>query len=225
MIRILFCVFISLVCDQEAESLIICRQRKFDPRLIKAYSHSDLPRLSPQEQDMYQVSSCLSKQNKMAINSQRLKTKRKRKGKALTVMDFYRCPRGSRYSALREKCVPRFFGKWLNVLHCCDLEACGWDGPHPHSLHHHWRDSSAYSSTSPLSWYYSWILSVWNTWPGKGLLSSPLFYGNLRAGIEVASLRHTLPYFGVAVQTFYRKLWYHEYDVEQESQDRFWRCC
>ena len=130
MIRILFCVFISLVCDQEAESLIICRQRKFDPRLIKAYSHSDLPRLSPQEQDMYQVSSCRSKQNEMAINSQRLKTKRKRKGKAITVMDFYRCPRGSRYSALREKCVPRFFGKWLNVLHCCDLEAwLRWPSP------------------------------------------------------------------------------------------------
>ena len=157
MIRILLCVFISLVCDQEAGSLIICRQRKFDHRLIKTYSHAPLPRLSPLEQDMFQVSSSRSKQNKMAINSQRWKTKRKRlrTGKAITVMDFYRCPRGSSYSALREKCVPRFFGKWLKCYIAVTLWP--WWGmwlrwPSHSRSSPPSRESSLYSSTSPSSW-------------------------------------------------------------------------
>ena len=111
MLHILYCGFVLMVCYQDTESIKIHNHSQFYPWLIVVVrshaepSHHHLPPLSSHLSQELDVN-----QNEVALQCPVRQIKKKRRGKAITVMNSNLCPRGSRYSAYREKCVPRFFG-------------------------------------------------------------------------------------------------------------------
>ena len=108
-----------MVCDQDTESLKIHNQSQFYYWLIVVVkSHHHLAPLSsplpPLSHHLSLLSFPLSNeqdvnQNEIALQCpvRQIKSKRPR---AISIMNSNLCPRGSRYSKFREKCVPRFFG-------------------------------------------------------------------------------------------------------------------
>ena len=118
MLHILYCGFILMVCYQEAESLKIHNHSQFYPWLIvvvRSHAEQSHHLLPPLSSPLPPLSSTLFheldvNQNELALQCPVRQIKRKRRGKAIAVMNSNLCPRGSRYSEYREKCVPRFFG-------------------------------------------------------------------------------------------------------------------
>ena len=113
MLQILFYSFVLMVCDQDAKSLKIHSHSQFYPWLIvvvRSQSEPSHHHLAPLSSPLSPLSSPLShEQDEIALHCPVRQIKRK-KPRAIFIMNSNLCPRGSRYSKFREKCIPRFFG-------------------------------------------------------------------------------------------------------------------